>query len=112
MYAVIFKAVIKKRDSRYFETAERLRRLAKYKYGCLDIISFTEDDREITISYWPSKAHISAWNDDPEHCQAQQLGRKIWYSSYQVEVVNIERTHAFGDQARNMIRSTTSASGN
>ncbi|MBT2970157.1 MAG: antibiotic biosynthesis monooxygenase [gamma proteobacterium symbiont of Ctena orbiculata] len=93
MYAVIFKAVLNKRDSRYFETAERLRQLAKVKYGCLDFIAFTDDDREIAISYWPSREQIAAWKDDPEHRQAQHLGRTNWYRSYKVEVVKIEREY-------------------
>ncbi|MGD8911507.1 MAG: antibiotic biosynthesis monooxygenase [Candidatus Thiodiazotropha sp.] len=75
MYAVIFKAVINKLDNAYYETADRMRQLAKSRYGCLDFISLTEGDREIAISYWPSKAQISAWKDDPEHRQAQQL---VW----------------------------------
>ena len=94
MFAVIFKAVINKLDSRYFETAKRLRELAKTKYGCLDFVSATEGDREIAISYWPSEEQISAWKDDPEHRQAQQLGRTLWYRSYSVEVVSIERSYA------------------
>lgn len=94
MYAVIFRAVINKLDKRYFETANRLRELAKTQYGCLDFIAFTEGDREIAISYWPSQSHISAWQDDPEHRQAQLLGRTVWYLSYKVEVVKIEREYA------------------
>jgi heme-degrading monooxygenase HmoA len=93
MYAVVFKAEINQLDSNYFDTAARLRQLAKSKYGCLDFISLTEGDREIAISYWPSPEHISAWKDDPEHQRAQQLGQKHWYRSYKVEVVKVEREY-------------------
>jgi heme-degrading monooxygenase HmoA len=94
-FAVIFKAVINQHqlDSHYFETARGLRELAKTQYGCLDFVSVREDDREIAISYWPSREQISAWKDDPEHRKAQQLGRTLWYRSYSVEVVNIERAY-------------------
>jgi heme-degrading monooxygenase HmoA len=93
MYAVIFKAVIDKLDSAYYETADRLRQLAKTKYGCLDFISFNEGEQELAISYWPSKAHIAAWKNDPEHRKAQRLARFGWYRSYKVEVVKIEREY-------------------
>jgi heme-degrading monooxygenase HmoA len=96
MYAVIFKAVINQRqlDGNYFDTARRLRELAKTKYGCLDFVSVTQDDREISISYWPSREQISAWKDDPEHRKAQQLGRTLWYCSYSVDLVRIERKYS------------------
>jgi heme-degrading monooxygenase HmoA len=100
MYAVIFKAVINTLNSSYFDTAARMRQLAKSKYGCLDFISLAEGDREITISYWPSPEHISAWKNDPEHRQAQQLGQKHWYRSYRVEVVKVERDYGLEDQDR------------
>ncbi|MFC9130197.1 hypothetical protein ACFT4A_25520 [Streptomyces sp. NPDC057099] len=32
----------------------------------------------------------------PEHLQAQRLGRERWYSSYSVEVARVERAYAYG----------------
>jgi heme-degrading monooxygenase HmoA len=100
MYAVIFKAVTNRLDSSYFEMVSRLRQLAKSRYGCLDFVSLTEGDLEIAISYWPSMAHISAWKDDPEHREAQQLGQENWYRSYKVEVVKVEYEYGLEDQDR------------
>jgi heme-degrading monooxygenase HmoA len=96
MYAVIFKAVINQLDNNYFETARRLRQLAKSKYGCLDFVSVCEADRELAVSYWPSREHILVWKDDPEHRQAQRHGRTTWYRSYIVEVVKIEHKYVAG----------------
>lgn len=94
VFAVIFQAEIAQLDGLYYKMAEQMRQLAQTKYGCLEFISLSEGDREIAISYWPSQAHISAWKDDPEHQNAQRLGRSRWYRSYKVEVVKIEREYA------------------
>ncbi|WP_207063693.1 antibiotic biosynthesis monooxygenase [Motiliproteus sp. SC1-56] len=89
MYAVIFKAKIKTLDSSYSTTAARLRELALAEYGCTEFTACTEGQQEIAISYWPSLAHIKAWGQDPEHRQAQALGKAKWYESYQVQITQI-----------------------
>ena len=89
MYAVIFKAKINTLDDEYFDTAKKMRTLAIEKYGCKDFISCSEENIEIAISYWDSKEQIREWKNDPEHQKAQILGKKNWYKSYQVEIVEI-----------------------
>lgn len=93
MYAVIFRAKIRNPDEDYTRVAERMRELAKNVYGCREFISVTEGDEEIAISYWESEAQIEAWKHDPEHVQAQALGRSKWYRSYQVQVVEVIRQY-------------------
>lgn len=94
MYAVIFKAKIKKFDNEYIETASRMRDLAINNYGCLDFIASTEGDNEIAISYWPSQQHIVDWKNNPEHITAQKRGQDKWYESYTVEVVEVLRSYS------------------
>ena len=89
MFAVIFKAKIKKLDDEYFSTAEEMRNLAFEKYGCKGFDSCSESDYEIAISYWESKEQIQAWKNDKQHQIAQRYGQKKWYKSYQVQVVEI-----------------------
>jgi len=91
MYAVIFKATIKKLDAQYSEMAERMRHLAINEYGCTEFIACAEGTQEIAISYWPSLDHIEAWSQNPEHRKAQALGKSKWYSSYQVQVTEVLR---------------------
>jgi len=91
MYAVIFKAHLRQLDDEYFDTAARMRELAKQDYGCVEFTSVQEDGLEITISYWQRESDILRWKQDPEHQRAQQLGRTRWYASYRVEVVEIKR---------------------
>lgn len=94
MYAVIFKAQVNEFDDGYFAMAKKTRDLAINEYGCTDFVSTTEGDCELAISYWPSKESIVAWKQNPEHQQAQALGKSKWYQSYQVQVVEV--LHEYG----------------
>ena len=93
MYAVIFRARIGDLDEQYDRTARRMRELAMEHYGCREFTSVTENDTEISISWWESEEQIRAWKNDPEHLQAQQLGREMWYQSYSVQVLEVLRTY-------------------
>jgi len=66
-----------------------LRELAISKYGCLDLQSLTEGEKEITISYWKNLDDIKQWKHDERHLFAQRLGKEKWYKSYEVQVVEI-----------------------
>ena len=94
MYAVIFTAELNELDADYHRMAERMRQLATGKYGCVGFSSLTADGKEITLSYWPSQQHIQRWKVDPEHVQAQTLGRSRWYKSYNVQVVEVLRKYS------------------
>lgn len=94
MYAVIFEARIKQLDKDYLTTAERLRKLAQEKYGCIEFTSLTENNQEIAISYWDSLKQIQTWKQDPEHLKAQTLGKERWYESYRVRVVEVVREYS------------------
>lgn len=93
MYAVIFKAKTNVLNDAYFETASKMRKLAINSYGCSEFISVTEGDQEISISYWNSMDDISNWKKNSEHLVAQELGKKSWYESYHVEIVEILREY-------------------
>ena len=96
MYAVIFRAEIDQPDVRYGEMAAHLRELALSRFGCLDFVSIIDGKREIAISYWDSLEQIRAWKRQAEHQQAQELGRKRWYQSYQVQIARIEHQYSSG----------------
>ena len=89
MYAVIFKAEINELDDSYLKIAKRMRELAIKDYNCIEFTSCTEGNTEIAISYWLNKEAIRAWKKNPEHQQAQELGKSKWYKSYQVQVVEV-----------------------
>jgi len=94
MYAVIFKAEVQELDDAYQTMANHLRELALSHYGCTEFIATTEGNNEVAISYWPSLEQIRAWRNDPEHQQAQVLGKSRWYRSYQVQVVEIVKDYS------------------
>ena len=93
MYAVIFKATIDKFDDEYYQSAQKLKTLALESFGCVDIVSVTEGCQEITISYWESEQQIKEWKEQSDHLMAQQTGRSRWYTSYQVQVVEVQREY-------------------
>lgn len=96
MYVVIFTAQISELDETYASTAARLRQIALSKYGCTRFTALMESDQEVIISYWETLDQIQAWNQDPEHRKAQELGRNKWYSAFQVQVVQVLRDYEFG----------------
>lgn len=89
MFAVIFKARIAGFDDEYSRLADRLKKLAFEKYGCLDFVSVTEGNDEVAISYWETEQQIRDWKNDPEHRLAQIRGREKWYESFDVEICEI-----------------------
>ena len=93
MYAVIFRAEINELDEAYAEIAARMRKLAINKYGCVEFTAVTQGKREIAISYWDNQDQIKAWKQDPEHREAQKLGRLKWYKSYRVQAVEVIRDY-------------------
>ena len=93
MYIVIFRARTQDLNQAYYETANHLREIAMEKYGCIEFVSVTENDEEITLSYWPDLEAIQNWKKDPEH---QKKGRELWYIDYQVEVVQVLRSYDAG----------------
>ncbi len=93
MYAVIFRAEINELDEAYAEMAARMRDLAINKYGCVEFTAVTQGKQEIAISYWDNQDQLKAWKKDPEHREAQKLGRSKWYKSYRVQVVEVVRDY-------------------
>jgi len=93
MYAVIFTAELNEPDAGYSATAGRLRQLALNEYGCLKFVPCSEGDVEIAISYWSCLDDIQAWKNNPEHRQAQEIGKSRWYKSWHVQIVEVLREY-------------------
>jgi heme-degrading monooxygenase HmoA len=93
VYAVIFKAEINQLDEAYELMATRMRELAMNEYGCTEFTACMQGNTEIAISYWHTQEQILAWRNDPEHQQAQALGKHEWYRSYHVQVVEVLREY-------------------
>lgn len=90
---MIFRASLAEIDEEYHRTAARMRELALSKYGCMDFVSLTENNQELSISYWNDEAQIVKWKNDSKHVMAQEAGRNKWYRAYRVEVVKVVRDY-------------------
>ena len=93
MYAVIFRAVVGELDEEYAEAISRMKQLAFDDYGCLEFYSMMEGEERIAISYWESEEAILHWKSNSEHLNAQAQGRRKWYQSYSVQVVQVQREY-------------------
>ena len=56
----------------------------------------TPDGLGITVSYWTNEESIAGWKAQVEHRVAQETGRKVWYSNYQLRVAKVEREYGKG----------------
>jgi heme-degrading monooxygenase HmoA len=63
--------------------------------GYLGHESFRDDasGRGVTISYFRSMPDLLAWKQQPEHLEAQALGRAAFYTQYEIEVAEIVREY-------------------
>ena len=98
MFLVIFKATPRNFDAEYHKTADRLRHLAKTEYGCLDFVSYSKGDEEVTLSYWSDESSLRRWRSDPEHLAAQKKGKEDWYERYSTEVLEMLRRYDFQNE--------------
>ena len=95
MFVVIFKAKARNINDEYHIVASRLRDLALGLFNCREFVAATSVDQEISLSYWESEDDIRAWKAQSDHVIAQQLGRKDWYSAYEVQIAEIKRSYSF-----------------
>jgi heme-degrading monooxygenase HmoA len=87
-YAVIFTSKLSSQNEGYEDMAARMFELAQQQDG---FIAFESARQEIgiTISYWRDLESIRHWRDHAEHREAQRLGRKIWYDSFELHIARV-----------------------
>ena len=97
-YAVIFTT--QRTDAEmamYGLTSERMIELAQQQPGFLGLEAVREENGlGITVSYWHDRKSIAAWWENTEHRVAQTLGRKEFYSWYQLRIAKVTEEHSFG----------------
>jgi heme-degrading monooxygenase HmoA len=94
-YAVIFTSERTDLAEGYEATSRRMVELAEQQPGYLGHES-ARDGLGITVSYWASLEAIRNWKANTEHLQAQQAGRKQWYTGYMTRICKVERDYGFG----------------
>ena len=93
-YAVIFTAFPSTTLDGYHKMAQDMIELAKNQNGLLGYESSNENI-EITISYWKDIESIRNWKENTEHKIAQQKGKSHWYESFKVRITKVERDYGF-----------------
>jgi heme-degrading monooxygenase HmoA len=92
-YAVIFTSLRSDTDhDEYSQTAKRMVELAKQQPGYLGVES-ARDGVGITVSYWKDTASIRKWKQNSEHLEAQEKGKKKWYTVCKTRVALVERDY-------------------
>ena len=93
VYTVIFASRLRDEVDRaeYGAMAARMAERVELVPGFLGMHSARgADGMGVTVSYWRDERSARRWLDDPEHREAQRLGRERWYAWYSV------RTGTFG----------------
>ncbi len=93
-YAVIFTSLRTEGERGYGSMAEKMVSLAAQQPGFLGVESVRgAEGLGITVSYWDSLEAITNWKANTEHRVAQETGKKVWYSDYQLRVAKVERDY-------------------
>ena len=80
----------------YYKTAGRMSEMAKTMPGYVSHKSFTAEDGErVTIVEFADAASQEAWRTRLEHVQAQQKGRREFYTEYKLQVCEVLRESVF-----------------
>ena len=97
-YAVIFTTQRTAAEmAMYGLTSERMIELAQQQPGFLGLEAVREDNGlGITVSYWRDREAIAAWEDHAEHRVAQALGRKEFYTWFQLRIAKVTEERSFG----------------
>jgi heme-degrading monooxygenase HmoA len=101
MIVTIFRSRLRpENEAAYHTEAERIDALARTMPGFLGIKTFHADDGErVSIVEFESEETMRAWREHPEHRRAQQLGRELFYSEYQIQVCPVARRYGFTHRA-------------
>ena len=80
----------------YAETADAMLAKARTMPGFVEFKHFTSDDGErLALIHWESAETLRAWAEDLEHQDAQRRSRERWYTTYTIEVAEVQRTSRF-----------------
>lgn len=80
----------------YNRWAAKIHDIAVNTPGFISIKTFTADDGErVSIVEFESEETLLAWRNQPDHLEAQELGRKVFYSEYHIQVCRPIRDYSF-----------------
>jgi heme-degrading monooxygenase HmoA len=97
MVITIFRSRLRPEHHQEYERwAARMENLASGMPGFISIKTYTAQDGErVSIVEFQSEETLDAWRDQPDHRQAQELGKKSFYSEYRIQVCQPVRDYRF-----------------
>jgi heme-degrading monooxygenase HmoA len=83
-------------DDQYNPVADRMDALAVAMPGYISHKEFVASDGErLTLVEFESEEAMETWRRHPEHRQAQQNGRDVYYSEYRLTTCEVRREMRF-----------------
>ena len=80
----------------YYQMAAKMSEMAKAMPGYISHKVFTNEDGErVTIVEFEDEQAQEGWRTRQEHVQAQQRGRKAFYTEYKLQICKVIRESAF-----------------
>lgn len=97
MVVTIFRSRLRpEHRDEYDRWARRIHDLAVKMPGFISIKTFTAEDGErVSLVEFESEEAVRAWREHPDHREAQELGRKLFYSEYRIQVCQPLRDYSF-----------------
>ena len=97
MVITIFRSRLRKEHQEEYERwAARIHDLAVKMPGFISIKTFAAEDGErVSIVEFESEETMLGWRNQPDHRQAQELGRKLFYSEYHIQICQPIRDYSF-----------------
>ena len=97
MVITIFRSRLRaEHEEEYERWSARMDDIAARMPGFISIKTFIADDGErVSIVEFESEETLRAWREHPDHRQAQELGRTLFYSEYRIQVCLPVRDYCF-----------------
>lgn len=101
MILVVFRSRFSEQvDDTYGTTEEHLAKRVREMAGD-DLVHLknyvAEDGERLALVWWRNPETLEKWRNDPEHQDAQQLGREKWYEFFELSVAEVVRTSSSKD---------------
>ena len=97
MVITIFRSRLRpENQEQYSQWARQMHDLAVTMPGFISIKTFNAEDGErVSLVEFESEEAVRHWREQAEHRQAQELGRKLFYSEYRIQVCQPIRDYSF-----------------
>jgi heme-degrading monooxygenase HmoA len=97
MVITLFRSRLRpEHEAQYLVWAARIHDLAVKMPGFISFKAFSAEDGErVAIVEFESEETMRAWREQPDHRQAQDMGRKLFYSEYRIQVCQPIRDYSF-----------------